>query len=600
MHRVLCLFCFATLPAHSEPTASQQKSLDGMLAGIEKAGDQLSARELMKYTLEAAVAGEQSDKIGVALKRLREQQELRADHVNFGNFRWYRGQPEVKDRNAVQFVCQNAMMLTLGHPGQLAAENDQLMRALIKDAAQGCLKQPVKPSYTNIFLMKAANLILLGQYLGEPGLIDQGRANLREWFEWTQTNGITEYNSTTYTGIDMDCATQLVRLAKDPRDRETGMAIMQLLWIEVAANWFEPAKRMGGSHSRDYNYLLGLGATDVQLAANGWIPAGKVETLGAEASGRVWVAPREWSDSIRNTVPREVIQRWMTGPGDIATHWLTPDYSIGTCGTSKAFDDKVFAVQFAGGRRAPMAYFVMESRNDPYGISKEPDSNGHHKTLHLRPALATVQNKDRVLLLAADDTEKPKHLRPVPDLKGLWSHLVFPSDASVCRADGSLVAAGEMTSNKPVFLRKGRVTLALRFIAARNEWSGNSSLPVTLIRDGDTLHAARFTIEHATGAHPGMGLVAFSAETAVTPDDASFARFAQRFANETSSLVVAKTGVADLSSGPMATQLLQLKLDLAKCKVLNSSGAAHFSTDSILSVNGQDPWTPIIARELAR
>lgn len=571
-----------------------------MLASMEKAGDQLGARELMKYALEAAVAGESPAKIGGVLKRLRDQQELRADHINFGNFRWYRSQPEVKDRNAVQFVCQIAMMLTLGHPGQLSADNDHTLRALMKDAAQGCLKQPVKPSYTNIFLMKAANLILLGQYLNEPGLVEQGRANLREWFEWTRTNGITEYNSTTYTGIDMDCATQLVRLAKDPHDRETGMAILQLLWIEVSANWFEPAKRMGGSHSRDYNYLLGLGATDVQLTGNGWISAGKVQSLEAETSARVWVAPREWSDSIRNTVPREVIQRWMPGPENIATHWLTQDYSIGTCGTGKAFDDKVFAVQFAGGRNAPMAYFVMESRNDPYGLSKEPDSNGHHKTLHLRPALATVQNKDRVLLLAADDTEKPKHPRPVPELKGLWSHLVFPSDAAVCGTDGSPAAAGLLPPNQPVFLRKGRVTLALRFIETRKEWSGNQRLPVALIRDGDSVKAARITIEHATGAHPGMGLVAISAETAVTPDDASFARFAQRFESETSNLAVSKTGVADLSSGPLDHPTRHLSLDLAKSKVLHSIGAAHFPAESILSVNGQDPWTPIITRQLTR
>ncbi len=480
MPRILSLLCCAATLAHSEPSASQQKSLDAMFAVFEKPGDRLTARELMKYALEGAVAGAPPEKIGRALQLLREQQELRPGNVNFGNFRWYRGQPEVIDRNAVQFVCQNAMVLAPGHPDKLTAGNDKALRVLMKDAAQGCLKQTVKPGYTNIFLMKAANLVLLGQYLDSPGLTEQGRANLREWFEWTKTNGITEYNSTTYTGIDMDCAAQLLRLAKDPRDRETGRAILQLLWIEVAANWFEPAKRLGGSHSRDYNYLAGIGAADVQLAANGWIPAGKPEALGAETAGHVWISPKEWSDSIRNTVPREVIQRWLSGPGGLATHWITADYSIGTSGTGKAYDDKVFAVQFAGARSDPMAYFLMESRNDPYGVSKEPDSNGHGKTLHLRPALATVQFKDRVLLLAADDTEKPKHLRPVPELKGLWSHLVFPSDAVVCHADGSPLAAGNIPVDKAVFLRKGRVTLALRFIDARKEWDNSTHLPITL------------------------------------------------------------------------------------------------------------------------
>ncbi len=599
MHRAFLLFCLAALPVLAQPTASQQKSLDGMFAGLEKAGDRLSARDLMKYTLEASVAGDSSARVGQALKQLREQQELRADNPNFGNFRWYRGQPEVRDRNAVEFVCQNAMMLALGYPGKLPAEHEQAFRILMKDAAHGCLKQSVKPSYTNIFLMKAANLVLLGQYLDDQALVGQGRANLREWFEWTKVNGITEYNSTTYTGIDMDCAAQLARLATDPRDQQSGTAILRLLWTEVAANWFDPAKRLGGSHSRDYDYLHGLGATDIQLAANGWIGAAKPETLTAETSGRVWIAPKEWSDTLRNTVPREVIQRWMSGPGDLATHWITHDYSIGTCGTSKAFDDKVFAVHFAGDRRAPMAYFVMESRNDPYGISKEPDSNGHAKTLHLRPALATVQNKDRVLLLAADNTEKPKHPRPVPELQGLWSHLVFPADATVCYADLSPVAVGNIPGDKAVFLRKGTVTLAVRFIAARKEWSANQRLPVTLVRDGDAVKAARLSVEHGLGAHPGMGLIAFAAETAVTPNDSDFATFARRFETAASDLAVDPAGVASLTAGPVDSPL-RISLDLAKSKVLGTGGAAPFPAGRILSINGLDPWTPVLDAELAR
>ena len=275
------------------------------------------------------------------------------------------------------------------------------------------------------------------------------------------------------------------------------------------------------------------------------------------------------------------------------------NYSIGTCGTGKAFDDKVFAVHFAGGRRAPMAYFVMESRNDPYGVSKEPDSNGHAKTLHLRPALATVQNKDRVLLLAADDSEKPKHLRPVPELKGLWSHLVFPADATVCYADLSPVVVGNVHGDKAVFLRKGKVTLAVRFIAARKEWSANRCLPVTLVRDGDAVKAARLTVEHGTGAHPGKCLIAFTAETAMTPDDDGFASFARRFENKTTNLVVDDAGVASLTAGS-ADSPLRISLDLGKSKALGTGGANPFSAGKILSVNGQDPWMPIIDAELAR
>lgn len=596
--RLTTLACFlsAIAIACAGPSPDETKSLSGMFARIEKADARLGARELMKYILEAAVAGDSQENIRKAIRTLREQQELRAGNPTFGNFRWYRGQPEVKDRNAVQFVCQNAMALSLGHPGRLNAENEATFRAMMEDAAVGAQSQKVLPSYTNIFLMKASNLVLLGQYLNQPELTGKGRANLKEWFEYTKLNGITEYNSTTYTGVDMDCAIQLVRLSTEPRDQELGRAILQLLWTEVAANWFEPAQRLGGSHSRDYNYLLGIGSLDAQLAANGWLPPAKPDVLAAESTSRIWKAPKEWTDPIRRTLPREVIQRWGQGLGQTATNWVTKDYCIGTCGTSKAYDDKVFAMQFPADRRTPMTYYVMDGRNDPYGVSKEPDSNGHSKTLHLRPTLGAVQNKDRVLLIAADDTERPKHLRPVPELRGLWSHWVFPSDATVHYADGSIAPPGPIPSDKSIFIRKNGVVLGLRILEARKEWSSGSRLVVNLVRDGDTHKAARITVEHGTGAHPGQGLVAFAAETAHAPDDNSFARFARLFSAQTRKFTYA-TDVAEVQiSGE--DHAMAIALDLAKGKILKLEGSAPFPADQTFSINGQNPWQPIVEKTL--
>lgn len=596
--RLATLACFLSVVifAGAEPTPDQAKSLHGMFVRIEKADDRLGARELMKYILEAAVAGDRQENIGRAIRTLREQQELRAGNPTFGNFRWYRGQPEVKDRNAVQFVCQNALVLSLGHPGRLNADNETAFRAMMRDAAVGAQEQKVLPSYTNIFLMKASNLVLLGQYLKQPELSERGRANLREWFAYTKLNGVTEYNSTTYTGVDMDCAIQLVRLSAEPRDQDLGRAILQILWTEVAANWFEPGQRLGGSHSRDYNYLLGIGSLDAQLASNGWLPAGKPDVLAAESASRDWKAPKEWTDAVRATVPRAVIQRWGQGLGQTATNWVTKEYCIGTCGASKAYDDKVFAMQFTADRRTPMVYYVMDGRNDPYGVSKEPDSNGHSKTLHLRPTLGSVQNKDRVLLMAADDTERPKHLRPVPELRGLWSHWVFPSDATVCFADGSIAPSGPIPPEKIVLIRRNGVVLALRILEARKAWADGTRLVVNLIRDGDAHKAARITVEHGTGAHPGQGLVAFAAETAIVTDDTSFAAFARKFSEQTRRFAY-NGSTAEIQVGER-DHSMTIGLDLANGRILKLAGSAPFPVEKIFSINGTDLWQPIVEKVL--
>ncbi len=584
-----CLLAAGLLAA---PTKEQQRSLDGAFAHIAQAGERLGARDLARYALEATVAGEAPAKVAQALATLRSQQELRKENPNFGNFRWYRGQPEVKDKNAVQFVCQNLLVLGLAHGDKLDAANAAALKALLTDAAQGSLQQRVRPDYTNIFLMKACNLVLLGQYLGDEKLMTQGRANLREFLTYTLTNGITEYNSTTYTGIDMECAMQLVKLARDPKDQETGRTLLRLFWTEVAVNWFEPAQRLGGSHSRDYNFLQGIGATDNQLATNGWLPAAKPGPLGAEAASRTWLAPKAWTETLRATLPREVVQRWGQGPGMTATHWVTKDFSIGTCGTSKAYDDKAFAVQFPGDRRSTMVYFVMESRNDPYGVNKEPDSNGHNKALHLRPSLVTVQNKGRALLLAADDTEKPKHLRPMPELKGLWSHLVFPSEAKVCDRAGRELTPGALPTHGIVFLRKGPATLALKLTAGKAFAEAPGAPPaIVYVRDGDKQQAARFTVEHGVGPHPGKGVFGFLAEVTLTPDDDAFRTFAQAWPGPHK--IVRKGDVTTFSGNGLSATL-----DLAKNKILQTEGATPLAPKQPISVNGQDIWTPLLTEAL--
>lgn len=590
---VFLLLCwFTTLCLQAETTPAQRRALDKMYSGIEQAGERLGAREIMRYLLEGAAAGEDPARLGRAIETLRTQQELRPGHADFGNFRWYRGQTEVRDRNAVQFVCQNATTLALGYPEALTGANAEAFRALLRDAARGSLNQKVKPGYTNIFLMKAVNLVLLGRCLDDPELAATGRAQLDAWFEWTRANGITEYNSTTYTGIDLDSASLLIRFATDPADRARGEILARLFWTELAANWFAPARRLGGSHSRDYDFLLGLGYTDVPLADNGWIAPRRPETLPAESASRRFIAPPEWTVAILAQPTREVVQRWSGGAGETATHYLTPDYSIGTCGTGKAFDDKVFAVQFSGERTTPMAYFVMESRQDPYGATKEPDSNGHNKALHLRPALVTAQNRDRALLLAAEDTEVPRHLRPVPVLKGLWSHIVFPASARVTDVSGNELPPGPVDSARAVFIRQGRSTLALRVLAARKEWA-SGSLPMVLFRDGESLKAARLTIEHGTGEHPGRGLIAFTAETALTPDEATFRSFAARFEAEPAEASVNESGVARITRGGEPDRL-SASMDLKKRRVLSIEGQSRLEPGELLRVNGVDLWTPLL------
>lgn len=585
------------LSAHAAPNKAQQARLDRQFAAIESAGERLTARGIADYVADAAALGGDPDKVKLALERLRSQQELRPGHALYGNFRWYRGQPEVIDRNAVQFVVQTSMMLAHAHPRALGA-NEPAFRQLMADAAKGCHAQRVRPGYTNIFLMKATNLVLLGQYLGEGERTEQGRALLREWLAHVRREGIVEYNSPTYTGVDLDCGVLLRRFARDPADRALAEAVLRCVWTDAAANWFEPARRLGGSRSRDYDYLRGIGAPfDFHASAAGWLEPLQPDRLGPRDHPRAWAPPRKWTEPIRSQVPREVVQRWGTGIGQQAVHWQTPLYSVGSSGAGKAFDDKVLAVQFGGSRLDPMLYLVMESQLDPYGLTKTPDSNGHGKSLHLRPLIGCVQDKDKVLLVAADDTGKPRHLRPFPELKGLWTHLVFPAAARLVDAAGAVMPEGAaLPPGACAFVRKDGVTVGIRLLACADGWDGPGNAGKVAIhrRDGEHRGAARLTWEHGAGPAPGRALVALALETGATPDEAAFRAFAKRFAS-----VPAKTRIA-AGKAEVSRDGLGVSLDLAGWKTSALSGGSTLAEGQVMTVNGGEVLAPVIEEALAR
>ena len=96
----------------------------------------------------------------------------------------------------------------------------------------------------------------------------------------TAENGICEYLSPTYYGVDLGCLGFIATFAKRERGRKQAEALLKLLWTDIAANWYEPAMRLGGAHSRDYNYLFGRGYCDHQLRIVGWLPMPEKFHLG--------------------------------------------------------------------------------------------------------------------------------------------------------------------------------------------------------------------------------------------------------------------------------------------------------------------------------
>ena len=136
-------------------------------------------------------------------------------------------------------------------------------------------EDPTQPwcdiSYTNIYLMHTANLITLGEALESYGskasaAAEAGYKFFSDWLTYTSDiGGLHEFDSPTYTAVQMNGLYIIFLYAKRASARESAKDVLDYLWISAGANWFALGQMQAGPRSRDYDYLFGKGLFTSQL-----------------------------------------------------------------------------------------------------------------------------------------------------------------------------------------------------------------------------------------------------------------------------------------------------------------------------------------------
>jgi len=573
----------ATRPAASAATI---RRLDRTWRRLEVMPPNMSARSLFDFALEAAAAGYHPERITRALGLAECMQDRAADSRTFGNFRWYWHAEKPEDRNAVEFCMQKGVLIRMRYRDRLDREGSEQLDRLIDYSADGIARHNVRVSYTNIFLMKAWNCIAIGEVTGQADLAEAGRQMLRQWMIHTWESGISEYISPTYYGVDLESLGLIARHARSAEARREAEVALRLFWADVAANWFEPCGRLGGAHSRDYDYLTGHGYLDSLLRALGRLPVPKGYEPSTFLTLCKWAPPEALCHPIASAVPRTVRQRWGPGPGQTAVHYVGQHFSVGSAGANYGPMDKVLTANLPGGPKTPMVSFVMDVRGDPYGRKKEPTGGGHSKAFHVRPLIASVQRGPEVLLVASADPNTPAVLRYTPKPTCLLSHVVIPRAVEVW-AGGRRVqppkgGEGAALPDGPAVLRLGDVAVGV--------WMKPG--PVRLVDDGGKYAAMRLTVTHAAGPPTKRATVAVWLRAAEGLDDAGFEAFRRAFRGP---LEVKLTGDRVAASAPGGEGPLRLRADVATGERLLIEGAPAGAADALLAVNGRD-----VGREILR
>ena len=544
------------------------------------------------FALDAADAGWRPDLVAQALEIAEGMQDRDPESPTYGNFRWYMLNPHPVDRNAVQFSMEKASLIWIRYRDRLNAEALERLERLTEYSVAGIRGHRVPVSYTNIFLMKIWNCIALGENTGRPDLAQEGYDLFDQWLIYTWDAGIREYVSTTYYGVDSGCLGLIGRYAKRDRERQAAETALRLLWTDIAANWYEPAQRLGGAHSRDYDYLTGRGFLDDKLREIGWLTDGIRPKDDCFSRASAWTPPVELRELALRT-PRMVSQRWGEDWWERAVQYIGKRFSIGSAGANYGPDDKTLVVNLPGGRDIPVVSFFMDGRGDPYGKVKIPQGeSGHHKALHLMPFLASVQRGAEVLQVASVDAESKNAFRHSPNPFCLLSHIHFPIAADVFVGDAGEAVQLDGKDRRPVpwgapvFLRMEDCAVGIRCLYATRP-GGDDPAPVYLAGDGDKYGAARLTVEHSADVPQGRSVVGLWVRAAEGLESGkAFDAFRKEFAGAKAEVLADGSRLEVKAAGKAGP--MRVEVDLEKEERLACEGGEPGWIEARLRVDGED------------
>lgn len=571
-----------------------EAQLEKRWRGVAAPHGRFSTREFFAFALDTAAAGWHVERLETAFAHAEKKQDLDPKSKTFGNLAWYWVDEKPDDRNAVEFAMQRAVLVWMLYRDRLTPAGRDILQRLIAQSIEGIRLHKVSVRYTNIFLMKTWNCIAIGEATGRPDLAREGYAMLDEWLDTVRREGIHEFTSPTYQAVDLECVGLIANHVRHPEARRKAALAMDLLWCDTAANWFPPADRLGGAHSRDYDYLTGRGGLNAWAAWGGI--AGTNAASPESAFDRLsFRAPSANVRSLTAVVPRMVQQRWGTNRWYTAAQWVGQTVAIGSSGARYGDAmDKPLVVLFPGAKTPGVMYF-MDARLDPYGQNKFVTGGGHMKSFHAQPFLHSVQKGPEALLLASSGNQVAAFRRSGSNMTCVLSHLMLPANAALyVGAEGDRVVVTNRyplpSTQTPVFLRVGEAAAAFRFVHATTP--AGSPASVELVADGGKWGALRMTAIHSDQAPTGRNVAVVWARVAEGLDDSGFAAFRAAFAAASSGAAGGPSQFSVTAAG--LSSALHLAADLEHEIPLEATGGTPGTGDYILAVNGRELAVPLI------
>ena len=375
------------------------------------------------------------------------------------------GDPNVAaDTNVVEFNAQALGPLLNGFGSHLSGGFLSSFRPHVIATIAGVERHKVPVTYTNMYLTKMVNLILLGQYAGDAGAVRQGEEMISEWIRYTRSYGITEFDSPTYYKTDINSLVEGYRYASNRNDRRVFAVMLDYIWTDIAANYMPSADKLTGPTSRGYDLLRGVGGSDGWIEAAGWSPiyrwpfvTEQVFLYDNQRPGGYW--PSESIHRLAYNYPREVTSSRDDVPTHTRWNWVSGHVAIGCTSGDVHGNDTTFSGVFVGPPlTTPLVSVMVDAIDSPYGlVLRRP------VPYHQASAPGCVQKGGAVLLTMDLDPHVKRGAR--------WeftTNILLPK-AAVIEQDGqrlSLAVPGNIPINPRALISAtlNGGTIAMRFI----------------------------------------------------------------------------------------------------------------------------------------
>jgi hypothetical protein len=540
---------------------------------------------------------------------------------SFGNmyWGWTESGGDVGDGNNVEFCVQYGILIKLLFNDRLSPEARASLDDLFAQTLIGIRRQPVRISYTNIYLMRCWNFIALGQVYNNPGVIQEGRKAFDIWLKHVANYGNREYDSPTYSGVDIESLLLMVQFAKDADIHQKASDALDFFITDIAAHYNALGGFLAGAHSRDYNRVFGRDLLEEKYIN----PLLGRENKNNQLFNQICFSILKerglssFQKAIMQKPNRFIEQRWDSLPHTFTTDYHGKKFSMASSSQYYSPDDKSFVMYLNSKRipEMPNIVYVMEGRNDHYGTwgatgmgekmkhlmpPNYPSNGGWGKTRHLMPFMQASQNKNEFVMLVSGEKDHNcinEYVNSTVILPNYFDQLWFGNTRIMQRSVGNAIP---LDSTNTFFATFEDVAIAIKIMYS----NADNGERATLYNDGFKYNANReaFNLVHnealrLTLKHPnnGKGNIVMWWKAAEGIDtDAKFQAFRNSVLDAPNSVTEAN-GVVDVSVQTTSGKL-GLKADLKKKLRLDYYNPIPLNRNLLFSIDGVDYGKKIMGK----